>query len=182
LKTIYETHIWEGKFEVKRKIVWVLGVVWVLDFHAFWRCLVLGVLEVLSVSVFRRCLGYRRFGVLCVVWVLGFQAFWGCLVLGVLSISVFRSRVVWIIGVLGVLCISIINLVKPKFSEKEKEQGKERAAEEERGEILRKGNGTRKGKERGAEEERGEAGKKKKILKNKWREEIWSQIWRWILT
>jgi len=54
--------------------------------------------------------------------------------------------------------------------------------EERKTEILRKGNGTRKGKERGAEEERGEAGKKKKLLKNKWREEIWSQIWRWILT
>jgi len=104
LKTIYEIHLWEGKFEVKHKIVWVL------DFQAFWRCL-----------------GYRRFGVL---------------------------------GVLGVLCISVVNLVKPKFLEKEKEQEKER----------------------GVEKERGEAGKENKLLKNRWREEIWSQIWRWILT
>jgi hypothetical protein len=48
-------------------------------------------------------------------------------------------------GGLSVLCIFVVNLVKPKFLEKEKEQEKER----------------------GAEEERGEAGKKKKLLKNK---------------
>jgi hypothetical protein len=36
------------------------------------------------------------------------------------------SGIVWIIGVLGVLCIYIVNLVKPKFLENEKEQGKER--------------------------------------------------------
>lgn len=42
LKTIYGTHIWEGKFKVKRKIVWVhdvLDVVWFLNLQAFWRCL-----------------------------------------------------------------------------------------------------------------------------------------------
>jgi hypothetical protein len=115
LKTIYETHLWEGKFEVKRKIVWVLGVVWVLGFQAFWRCL-----------------GSRR------SW---------------------HSGAVWVIGIPGFSVFSVVNLVKPKFSEKEKEQEKER----------------------GAEEERGEAGKEKKLLKNRWREEIWSQIWRWIL-
>jgi hypothetical protein len=63
--------------------------------------------------------------------------------------------------------------------------------------ILRKGKGTRKGKgrarkrgEKSLEKERKEAPRKKgekrerkkKLLKNKWREEIWSQIWRWILT
>jgi hypothetical protein len=94
---------------------------------------------------------FRRFGV---VW---FSAFRQCL-------GYWRS------GVLGVLCISVVNLVNPKFSKKEKQQEKERAAVEERGEILRKGKGTRKGKERGAEEERGEAGKKNKLLKDKWRE------------
>jgi hypothetical protein len=91
LKTIYETHLWEGKFEVKRKIVWILGVPAfssLLGFSAFRRCL-----------GSQRCLSYRR-----------------C-------------------GVLGVLCISVVNLVKPKFSEKEKEQEKERGAEEERGEV-----------------------------------------------
>lgn len=76
----------------------------------------------------------------------------------------------WRSGFVGVLYISVVNLVKPKFSKKEKEQEKERAAEEERGEILIIGKGTRKGKDRGAEEERGEAGKEKKLLKDKWHE------------
>ncbi len=111
MKTIYETHLWEGKFEVKRKIVWVLG------FQAFWRCLVLGVPAMSGLLAVRRS---------------------RC------SMHLCRQP------------------CKPQ--------------------IVKKGKGTRKGKERGAEEERGEAGKKKKLLKNKWREEIWSQIWRWILT
>jgi hypothetical protein len=118
LKTIYETHLCEGKFEVKRKIDWVLGVLGVV-----W---VLGVLALGGRGAFRRCLGY------------------------------------WRSGVVIVLCISVVNLVKPKFSKKEKEQEKERAAEEERGEILRKGKETRKGKERGVE--------RKKLLNDKWRE------------
>jgi hypothetical protein len=43
-------------------------------------------------------------------------------------------------GVLGVLCISVVNLVKPKFSEKEKEQEKERGAAEEKGEARKEKN------------------------------------------
>jgi hypothetical protein len=63
---------------------------------------------------------------------LAFSAFWRCLG--------YRHS-----DVLNVLCIFVVNLVKPKFLEKEKEQEKER----------------------GTEEERGEAGKEKKLLKNK---------------
>jgi hypothetical protein len=50
---------------------------------------------------------FRRFGV---VW---FSAFRRCL-------GYWRS------GILGVLCISVVNLVNPKLSKKEKEQEKER--------------------------------------------------------
>jgi len=97
LKTIYETHLWEGKFEVKRKIVWVLSVVWVLGFQAFWRCLVLGVPAMSGLLAVRHS------------W---------C------SMHLCRQP------------------CKPQ--------------------IVKKGKGTRKGKEKGAEEERGEAGNKKK--------------------
>jgi hypothetical protein len=57
LKTIYETHLWEGKFEVKRKIVWVLGVV--------------------AFSALSGFLAFRRFGVVWVLDVLGIPALSG---------------------------------------------------------------------------------------------------------
>jgi hypothetical protein len=124
LKTIYETHLWEGKFEVKRNIVWVLGV--------------------LAFSALSGFLAFRRFGV---VWVLGVPTLSG-------------------LSAFSVFCASLSSTLSSPNSQKRKRNKKRKGArEEERGEIPRKG------KERGAEEERGETGKEKKIIKKQmaWR-------------